>query len=225
QAIATGEAVDAALHDVETLVRRLRENRTLGSPRSAFRVVLDASLEVRSAVVYAIFIVVFVCLPIFFMGGVAGAFFQPLALAYILAVMASLLVALLVTPALCLMLLPRAVEKSHESPVVRLVRAAYTRVLPTTLNRKVFVYGGLGVLVVGAGILYTQLKEEYLPPFRESDFLMHWVSKPPTSLDAMTKDICRIGDEMLEETPLKAFGSHIARAEVGEEVVGSNFAE
>src|SRR5262245_37775344 len=224
-AIAIGEVVDDAIIDVENIVRRLKQNRLLPQPRSAFAVVLDASLEVRSAVVYASFIVVFVCLPIFFMGGVAGAFFQPLALAYILAVMASLLVALIVTPALCLMLLPRAVEKSRESPVVRGVRWAYARLLPTALNQKAIVYGGLGVLVVGAGILYTQLKDEYLPPFRESDFLMHWISKPPTSLEAMTKDICRIGDEMLEETPLKAFGSHIARAEVGEEVVGSNFAE
>src|SRR5262249_19463597 len=140
-AIAIGEVVDDAIIDVENIVRRLKLNRLLPQPRSAFDVVLDASLEVRSAVVYASFIVVFVCLPIVFMSGVAGAFFRPLALAYILAVMASLVVALMVTPALCLMLLPRAVEKSHESPVVRWIRAAYGWLLPTTLNRPTLVYG------------------------------------------------------------------------------------
>src|SRR5438105_1106553 len=134
-AIAIGEVVDDAIIDVENIVRRLKQNRLLPQPRSAFAVVLDASLEVRSAVVYASFIVVFVCLPIFFLGGVAGAFFQPLALAYILAVMASLVVALVVTPALCYLLLPRALAKGHESPLTRGVRAAYRRVLPAALGR------------------------------------------------------------------------------------------
>src|SRR5207253_9280796 len=105
-AIAIGEVVDDAIIDVENIVRRLKQNRLLPEPRSAFAVVLDASLEVRSAVVYASFIVVFVCLPIFFMGGVAGPFCPPLALAYILARMPSLLVALRVTPALCRTALP-----------------------------------------------------------------------------------------------------------------------
>src|SRR5262249_5887075 len=102
-AIAIGEVVDDAIIDVENIVRRLRQNRAEGSPRSAFRVVLDASLEVRSAVVYASLIVVFVCLPIFFLGGVAGAFFRPLATAYILAVGGSLVGALSVGPGVAVM--------------------------------------------------------------------------------------------------------------------------
>src|SRR5204863_71638 len=114
-AIAVGEVVDDAIIDVENIVRRLKENAAKPEPRSAFRVVLDASLEVRSAVVYASFIVMFVCLPIFFMSGVAGAFFRPLALSYVLAVMASLVVAILVTPALCLILLPGSVEKHGDA--------------------------------------------------------------------------------------------------------------
>src|SRR5207245_9936849 len=129
-AIAIGEVVDDAIIDVENIVRRLKQNRLLPEPRSAFAVVLDASLEVGRAVVYASFIVVFVCLPIFFMGGVAGGFFEPLALAYILAVMASLLVALLVTPALSLILLPRAAERETVPPLVRFVRGVYGRLLP-----------------------------------------------------------------------------------------------
>src|SRR5262249_33328420 len=133
--------------------------------------------------------------------------------------------ALTVTPALCLMLLPRAVEGHRESPLVRLLRGAYRRLLPVGLNYKVIPLGLLALLVVGAALLVPRLKEEYLPQFQENDFLMHWVSKPGTSIDAMRKDIKRVSKQMREETPVKEFGSHIARAEVGEEVVGPNFAE
>ena len=104
--IALGEVVDDAIIDVENIVRRLRLNRAAADPQSAFEVVLDASLEVRSAVVYASLIVVLVFLPVFLLDGLAGAFFRPLALAYVLAILASLVVALTVTPALSLLLLP-----------------------------------------------------------------------------------------------------------------------
>src|SRR6516162_8082704 len=222
-AIAVGEVVDDAIIDVENIVRRLKENRTKPQPLSAFKVVLDASLEVRSAVVYASFIVMFVCLPIFFMSGVAGAFFRPLATAYVLAVMASLVVALIVTPALCLILLPSAIEKSREAWLSRWIRAGYSAILPYILRRPSVVYALLGVAVLAAGYGVTHLKEEYLPQFQETDFLMHWVAKPGTSLEVLTRDIKKVGREMLDEKDVKEFGSHIARAEVGEEIYGANF--
>ena len=112
-AIALGEVVDDAIIDVENVLRRLRQNEAAGHPLPAWRVVLEASLEVRSAVVYATIIVVLVFIPVFFLEGLAGAFFRPLALSYVLAVTASLGVALIVTPALCLMLLPRASRKAE----------------------------------------------------------------------------------------------------------------
>jgi Cu/Ag efflux pump CusA len=117
--IAVGEVVDDAIIDVENIVRRLRLNRQAGNPLSPFRVVLKASLEVRSAVVFASLIVVLVFVPVFFLDGLAGTFFRPLALSYVLAIMASLLVALTVTPALCLMLLPGAKERTDEAPLMR----------------------------------------------------------------------------------------------------------
>lgn len=224
-AIAIGEVVDDAIIDVENIVRRLRQNRLLEHPRSAFRVVLEASLEVRSAVVYASFIVVFVCLPIFFMGGVAGAFFRPLAVAYILAVLASLVVALTVTPALSLMLLPQSVDQHQEAPLARLIKGIYRRLLPVGLNRPILAFGVLAGLFAGAAFLFPHLKEEYLPQFQENDFLMHWVAKPGTSIDFMREDIKTVSRELRTETAVREFGSHIARAEVGEEVVGPNFAE
>ncbi len=224
-AIAIGEVVDDAIIDVENIMRRLRQNRLLANPASAFSVVYHASLEVRSAVVYASFIVVFVCLPIFFLGGVAGAFFRPLALAYILSILASLVVALTVTPALSLILLPRAAAKRSESPLVRGIRGIYRRLLPPCLNHPLLTLGSLGLLFAGAAVLYPLLKEAYLPQFQEADFLMHWVSKPGTGIAVMRDDIKTVSKELRTETAVKEFGSHIARAEVGEEVVGPNFAE
>ena len=104
-AIALGEVVDDAIIDVENIARRLRENRRPPTPRSAARVVLEASLEVRSSVVYATFVVALVFVPVLTLTGVQGALFRPLGLAYILAILASLVVALTVTPALTLLLL------------------------------------------------------------------------------------------------------------------------
>lgn len=224
-AIAIGEVVDDAIIDVENIVRRLRENRLRPDPRPALAVVLDASLEVRSAVVYASFIVIFVCLPIYFMSGVAGALFRPLATAYILAVMASLVVALILTPALCLLMLPRARATQRDAWLARLTRSLYGRVMPLALRRPLVVYATLGVLAAGAGVGFLQLREDFLPQFQESDFLMHWIAKPGTSIEVMRDDIERLGRQMLDRTDVKGFGSHIARAELGEEVHGANFAE
>jgi CzcA family heavy metal efflux pump len=224
-AIAVGEVVDDAIIDVENIMRRLRQNRLLERPLPAFQVVLRASLEVRSAVVYASFIVVFVCLPIFFMSGVAGAFFRPLAIAYILAILASLLVALTVTPALSLLLLPQAVGGRQEAPLVSWLRGLYRHILPPALAWPRLTLGVLALLFVGAGLLFATLKEEYLPQFQETDFLMHWVAKPSVNIDVLRKDIERVSVEMRKETQVKEFGSHIARAEAGEEVVGPNFSE
>ena len=110
--IALGEVVDDAIIDVENILRRLTLNRTAAKPLSPFQVVLHASLEVRSAVVYASLIVTLVFLPVLFLDGISGSFFRPLAIAYILAILASLLVALTVTPALSLMLLPGTTKRA-----------------------------------------------------------------------------------------------------------------
>ncbi len=115
--IALGEVVDDAIIDVENIVRRLRLNRMAAHPQPAIKVVLDASMEVRSAVLYGSLIVVVVFIPVFMLDGLAGAFFRPLALAYVLAILASLLVALTITPALALLLLPNHLDR-HESRFV-----------------------------------------------------------------------------------------------------------
>jgi Cu/Ag efflux pump CusA len=137
--IALGEVVDDAIIDVENIMRRLRLNREAGSPESAFSVVLNASLEVRSAIVYATLIVVLVFLPIFFLDGLSGSFFRPLAISYVLAVLASLGVALTLTPALSLLLLPRAAQREHAEPALtRWLKRQYSRVLPSFINQPVW---------------------------------------------------------------------------------------
>ena len=223
--IALGEIVDDAIIDVENIGRRLRLNRESAQPKPAFEVVLGASLEVRGAVVYASLIVMLVFLPVFFLDGVSGSFFRPLATAYVLAIGSSLLVALTITPALCLLMLPKADGEQSEPGWVRSLKTRYRRILPKLVLRPRLALGVLasGLVIAGAG--YLGFKNQFLPDFRETDFLMHFVEKPGTSLDAMTRITERAGKELLAVPGVRSFGSHIGRAEGGDEVYGPQFTE
>jgi CzcA family heavy metal efflux pump len=223
--IALGEVVDDAIIDVENIVRRLRLNRAAGNPESAFSVVLHASLEVRSAVVYASLIVMLVFLPIFFLDGIAGSFFRPLALAYVLAILASLLVALIVTPALSYMLLTSHHGRRAEAPLAYVLRRAYGAVLPALVRRPYLAVGVMVAAFVLTGAAATRLGQEFLPNFQETDFLMHFIEKPGTSIDGMTRMTLRASKELLAIPGVLNQGSHIGRAEVADEVVGPNFTE
>lgn len=223
--IALGEVVDDAIIDVENILRRLGINRRLPDPLPAYQVVLQASLEVRSAVVYASLIVTLVFVPVLFLDGISGSFFRPLAIAYILAILASLMVALTVTPALSLMLLPGARERRREAPLTRVLKRLYGAVLPSFISRPrwaVSTLVGMFGLTIAA---YFTLGEEFLPNFKERDFLMHWVEKPGTSLDAMRRITVQVSKELRSIKGVRNFGSHIGRAEVADEVVGPNFTE
>ncbi len=222
--IALGEVVDDAIIDVENIVRRLRLNRMAEHPQPAIKVVLDASMEVRSAVLYGSLIVVVVFVPVFMLGGLAGAFFRPLALAYVLAILASLLVALTITPALALLLLPNHLDR-HESRFVAWLRARYRRMLPTFVDRPKTALGSLAVMLLVTAGTVPFLGEEFLPSFREYDFLMHWVEKPGTSIEAMQRITERASRELMAVPGVRNFGAHIGRAEVADEVVGPNFTE
>jgi CzcA family heavy metal efflux pump len=223
--IALGEVVDDAIIDVENIMRRLRLNRLASNPQSAFHVVLQASIEVRSAVFYGSLIVALVLLPVFFLPGLSGKFFRPLALSYILAILASLLVALTLTPALCLLILPRAALQRREAPVVHGLKRVYAAILPVLIRRPICVIAFL-VCVVGASVAVVPLLgEEFLPNFKEYDFLMHFVEKSGTSVEAMDRITIRASKELRAIPGVRNFGSHIGRAEVADEVVGTNFTE
>ncbi|MFT5524482.1 MAG: CzcA family heavy metal efflux pump [Pirellulaceae bacterium] len=223
--IALGEVVDDAIIDVENIVRRLRLNREAGNPLSAFRVVLEASLEVRSAVVYGSFTVMLVIMPVFFLDGLAGSFFRPLALAYVLAIFASLVVALTVTPAMSLLLLPGRSDRHRESPLIEILKGPYRAVLPMLIRRPMLALVALLGLLVGTLATVPFLGEEFLPNFQEYDFLMHWVEKPGTSIEAMDRITVQASKELRQVPGVRNFGSHIGRAEVADEVVGPNFTE
>jgi CzcA family heavy metal efflux pump len=224
--IALGEVVDDAIIDVENIMRRLRLNREAGAPESAFSVVLKASLEVRSAIVFATLIVVLVFLPIFFLDGLSGSFFRPLAISYVLAVLASLGVALTLTPAMSLLLLPSAAKRERPEPALtRFLKGLYRRTLPTFVDKPRTAVAAMFVLFGMTAATIPFLGEEFLPNFKETDFLMHWVEKPGTSLEAMNRITTRVSKELRAIPGVRNFGSHIGRAEVADEVVGPNFTE
>jgi CzcA family heavy metal efflux pump len=224
--IALGEVVDDAIIDVENIARRLRLNREAGDPKSAFDVVLAASLEVRTAVVFASLIVMLVFLPIFFLGGVAGTFFQPLAIAYVLAIGASLLVALVVTPAMCLFLLPNApMKEERDTRLVAGLKRRYAATLPRLIARPALAMGVVASGLLLAGVGYASFKDQFLPDFRETDFLMHFLEKPGASIEAMDRITIRASKELRAIPGVRNFGAHIGRAEAADEVVGPNFTE
>jgi CzcA family heavy metal efflux pump len=224
-AIAVGVVVDDAVIDVENIARRLRLAQRQEPPVAPLRIVLEASLEVRSAVVLASAIVTLVFVPVFFLPGVAGAFFRPLGAAYVLAVLASLLVALTVTPALALLLLPAAKPRHEDPALLRSLKAWYRRRLPWFLERPRRAGLVLGVSLLAAAATLPLLGEEFLPSFRERNFLMHWVEKPGTSLDALRRVTVRVSRELRAIPGVSSFGAHLGRAEQADEVVGPNFSE
>ena len=224
--IALGEVVDDAIIDVENILRRLRLNAEHGNPKTAIRVVYEASIEVRSAVVYATLIVVMTLIPVFFLEGLAGSFFRPLAASYILAILASLVVALTVTPALSLLLLPRtAGRKERESPVTVFLKRLYVRVLPALVRRPLVMLTFVLLVFVGTGFAVPQLGEELMPKFKETDFLMHFLEKPGIGVEAMNRVTILASKELRAIEGVNNFGSHIGRAEAADEVYGPHFTE
>jgi CzcA family heavy metal efflux pump len=223
--IALGVVVDDAIIDVQNIVRRLREARKQGRCERPATIILDATLEMYGAIVYATLIIVAAMVPIFFLTGLTGAFFQPLALAYVLAVGASLVVALTVTPALCLILLRNAPLERRESPLERWLERGYERVLSRIVHRPRRAYATVA-LTVAAGIAVVPfLGQSLLPSFKERDFLMHWLTAPDTSGSEETRVSIRACRELRTIPGVRNCGSHIGQALLMDEVVGVYFGE
>jgi CzcA family heavy metal efflux pump len=223
--ISVGVVVDDAIIDVENIVRRLRQHRRVGSPKSTASIILDASLEVRSAIIYATLIDVVAITPVFFVEGLSGAFFQPLVISYGLAVLASMVVALTVTPALAYILLRNAPIERHESPIAERLRDAYQAVLSRIVRSPRPAYFAVGTILVAGGLVYPQLGQSLLPDFKERDFLMHWVTAPGTSHPEEVRISTRACIELREIEGVRNCGSHIGQALLMDEVVGIDFGE
>ncbi|MHC2106888.1 efflux RND transporter permease subunit [Methylobacterium sp. WL64] len=229
-ALAIGEVVDDAVIGVENVARRLRESRAKGRAEGweagAARVVFDAILEVRGAVAYATLAVLLMFLPVLALTGVAGRLFGPLALAYIAAVLASLLVALTVTPALALLLLagPGATAAA-DPPVVRLCRGAY-RGLLAGIGRVPRTAIALSALAVLAGLaLVPRLGASFLPDLKEGHLILHMAAAPGTAL----QESQRLGGLItagLKGIPgVRTVAAQIGRAEAGQDTAGTHYSE
>jgi len=181
-AIAIGVVVDDAVIDVENILRRLREKRRAWREAPHSTVVLDSCLEVRGAVVHASFAVILVAVPVLALPGLAGRLFGPLAIAYALAVLASLLVALTVTPALAMTLLARPGMRSEEPPVVRWSRKRYEHLL-RSIARQPRTVIAVAIIVTGLGLAALPFfGGSFIPELREGHFIVHMSAVPGTSI-------------------------------------------
>ena len=229
-AIAIGEVVDDAVIDVENIARRLRENRRSASPLPMGDVIVKASLEVRGSVVYATFAVILVFLPVVMLPGLAGRFFAPLGLAYVLAILASLAVAMIVTPALCMLLFPKHLgsaddKTSHDPPVTRWLRRHYETMLraiiahPRSTVAAAFLFTLIGLSAVpffGAG---------FLPELKEGHFTLHMAAVPGTSVAESERMGKRVTEALLKLPFIRMVSQRIGRAEQADDTWGTNYSE
>ena len=223
--IALGVVVDDAIIGVQNIVRRLREHRKTGSQESTATVVLHATLEVRGPIIYATLIILAAMIPIFFLQGLTGAFFSPLAFSYVLAVAASLVVAITVTPALALILLSESALKRRESPLERWLEGGYQGVLGRILRKPRVAYLLAGLTMTVGIALVPFLGQSLLPNFKERDFLMHWITNPDTSGPEEVRISVRACKELRSIPGVRNCGSHIGNAFLGDEPYGTYFGE
>lgn len=223
--IALGAVVDDAIVDVENIVRRLRQARKEGRKTSIGKIILEASFEVRHAIIFASLIEVGALLPVFVMEGLSGAFFQPLALSYSIAILASAVVALTVTPAMSFILLRHVPLEHRESPLTRCLQHGYDSVLAKIVAKPRATYVTVGVIAVAGLVIAPQLGQSLLPDFKERDFLMHWLTKPGTSWAEEDRITIQASKELRAIPGVRNFGAHIGQALIMDEVVGTYFGE
>jgi HME family heavy-metal exporter len=227
-AVALGELVDDSIVDVENIFRRLKENAQLPEPRPALKVVYEASIEIRGAIVFGTIMVILVFIPLFALSGIEGRLFTPLSMAYIISILASLLVSLTLTPVLAYYLLPssRAARTGHDSPLLRALKWAASGLIRLSLG-----WAGTLLLItwllVGASFwILTQLGADFLPPFDEGSVQVN-LSLPPGSSLIESNQVSRMADGVFRKLqasddhplrPVLAFTRRTGRAELDEHV-------
>lgn len=216
-AIAIGEVVDDAIIDVENIIRRLRANRAAEHPLPAMKVILAASLEVRTSVVFATFVVALVFLPVLSLGGVSGRFFSPLALSYILAILVSLVVAVTVTPAMCMVAFRKRLPGGREPALQRWLKAGYQGVLRLFCRVPGLVGIATAAVLAGALVVLPRSTGEFLPEFREGHLVVGFNSAPGTSLEEMKRMGTSLQKVLLAIPGIATVEQQIGRAERGED--------
>ena len=224
-AIAIGEVVDDAIIDVENVFRRLRENHAREKPEPVLSVIYHASTEVRGSVVYGTVIVALVFLPIFSLSGLAGRIFAPLGYAYIISILASLFVALTITPALCYFLLPQVATRPEDTRTTRFLKRHYRRLLDPVLNHPGAVLGLSALLLAGALAALPFLGGEFLPEFNEGNLILHMNGLPGTSLEESMRVGAIVQDRLKQVPETVKTAQRSGRTELGEDTFGPNITE
>ena len=224
-AVAIGEVVDDAVIDVENITRRLRINALAAVPRNALGVVLHASLEVRSAVVFATFAVILVFLPIFGLGGLAGRFFTPLGMAYIAAVLSSLLLALTLTPALCMTLLPQVAVNRHDAWLTGHIKAGYRRLLTMVETWRVAVIMLVAAVTLTGLALAPFLKTEFFPRLNERNYVVHMALVDGSSLQQSIAIGNRVTAGLRKISYIQEIEQRSGRSNLAGDVLGPQYSE
>jgi CzcA family heavy metal efflux pump len=228
-AIAIGALVDDAIIDVENVIRRLRENRSKAkaNQRNVLKVILDASIEVRHSIVFATLIIILVFSPLFALSGVEGRLLQPLGIAFCVALAASLLTALTLTPALCMYLLPesKTVTGGKEGGLVRGLKKIYAGPLDWALRHPWLVTAPVVLLLVGAGVGVANMGRSFLPEFHEGAMVVGVVTLPGTSLEESDRVASEVERVLMTHAEIIAIGRRTGRAEADEHVMGVESSE
>ena len=225
-AIAIGELVDDAVVDVENIFRRLRENREQGNPRSVFDVVVSASQEVRSGIVYATMVIILVFVPLFALTGIEGRLFAPLGQAYIISILASLVVSITLTPVMAFYLLPGLKRlDEHEGLLVRGLKRANRALLGWVFQHPRMLFTATTAAVIGAVIALVGLPRAFLPPFNEGTLTVNTLFQPGISL-AESHRVGLITERLILEIPeVRTVARRTGRAELDEHAEGVHSSE
>ncbi|AMR81059.1 efflux RND transporter permease subunit [Cupriavidus nantongensis] len=225
-AIAIGELVDDAIVDVENIQRRLRQRAAMDDPPSVLETIWRASVEVRSGIVYATLVVVLVFMPLFALPGIEGRLFAPLGIAYIVSILASMLVSMTVTPVLSYYLLPRMKRLEHpDSPLVAWLKRVDARILDWSFPRARAVLSVAAVAVVLAAATVPWLPRAFLPGFNEGSMVMSLMLNPGTSLTEANR-IGALAETLIRQVPeVTRVGRRTGRAELDEHAEGVHASE
>lgn len=222
-AISIGVVVDDAIIGLENVWRRLRESRERNDNRSIYSTVLDATLEVRTPIVYATFIVAAVFIPVLMMSGVNGRLFAPLAVSFLLATFASLIVAVTLTPALCYMLLPRL--QMSEPKYIDWLKRQHHRGLEFVIRHASWVIGATAVVCIAAAAVLPFMGGEFLPEFKEGHYIVRMTMAPGASTASSLAMGAAISEQLLKSADIQSVSQAVGRAEQGEDTSGPEFSE
>ena len=222
--------IDDVIVGVDGIVRRLRHPDEADAGKSAMAIITEAVVEGRGATTYALLILLLAVVPLFLMTGIAGAFLPPLVVAYLVAILASTLVALTVTPALAALLLSEVQSPHRRTVVTRRVKHAYASLLTNVLRRTRTVFAvvavvTIGVIALGGALAVSDTDGAFVPPFKERDVLIHWDGAPGTSSVEMNRIVARAGAELRAVPGIRNVGGHVGRAVTSDQVVSINAAE